>query len=509
MTERARASTESERAGIRRVAGNAFFLVLGQGATMALGVVYNGSLGRFLGANEFGLFFILSSFAAFAYVLVDWGQQRYVIRAVAQSAQRSGDLLGTGIVLRVAGTLLVCVPAGFAAWALGYGRRAEGLTVAFIVASLPFWLGQLYGMLFRGRDRMGLDAVVVVVDKSIALLLALTALYLGLGLDAIIIAEACAGGVALIVAMRLYRRVTSASIQFSIATAREMLTGGTALAATFLAVYAQSYIDAVLLSKLVPLDAVGWYAAAKTIMGALFAPASIVASVYFPGLSRAAKNPTDFTHEVRKALRPMLWLGGLTGVGTYLFADTAIRLIYGSLHFAPAANILRVFGPGLILLFMGVFFSHALTALGRERAFMVAKVCSVIVSTLLALILIPYFQRRFGNGGMGVVLAFVLSEFVVFASSLFLMPRGTLGSALVVDGARAIAAAALTSALFVVVPPMPSWLGIPICVFAFAALSWAVGLVRRADIDSLVSMARDRFVRATGARTDRGVPPHR
>jgi O-antigen/teichoic acid export membrane protein len=507
MTDRARALAEAERAGNAPVARNVFFLVLGQGVTTTLGIVYNGSLGRFLGASDFGLFFLLSSFAALAYVAVDWGQQLYVMRAVAQSPHRSGDLLGTGIALRVIVTLLVCVPAGLAAWALGYGQRVEWLIVAFIVASLPFWLGQLYGIVFRGRDRMGLDAMVAVVYKSVALLFALTALYVGLGLGGVIVAQACAGVVALFVAMRLYRLVTSGPVQFSRTTAREMLGGGAALAAMFLAVFAQSYIDAVLLSKLAPLDAVGWYAAAKSIMGTLFAPAGILASSFFPRLSRAAANPADFTREVRRALRPMLWLGGLAGVGTYLFADTAITLIYGSLHFGPAADVLRVFAPGLFLLFMGVFFSYVLTALGRERAFVVAKVCSVIVSTVLALILIPYFQRRLGNGGIGAVLAFVLSELVVFVGSLFLMPRGTLGSAHFVDGARALAAAALTAALFHVLPPMPPWLGIPICVFAFAGLSWAVGLVRRADIDLLTAMVRDRLARSSGTPTERQPPP--
>ncbi len=507
MTDSVRASAEAERAANARVVRNAFFLVVGQGATTALGIVYSGSLGRFLGATEFGLFFLLSAFAAFAYVLVDWGQQLYVIRAVAQSPQQSGDLLGTGIVLRVLGALLVCIPTSLAAWALGYGQRVEWLTAAFIAASLPFWLGQLYGIVFRGRDHMGLDATVAVVNKSFSLLFALTALYLGLGLGGVITAQACAGLVALIVAIRLYRRVTSAAVRFSTTTARQMLTGGTALALMFLAIYAQSYIDAVLLSKLVPLDVVGWYAAAKSIMGTLFAPAGILAAAFFPRLSRAAANPTDFTREVRKALRQMLWLGGLAGVGTYLFADTAIRVVYGGLHFGPAADILRVFGPGLFLLFLGVFFSHALTALGRERAFVVAKVCSVVLSTLLALILIPYFQQRYGNGGIGVVVAFVLSEFVIFASSLFLMPRGTLGSAAFVDAARAIAAAALTAALFYVVPPMSPWFGIPVCVVTFAGLSWAVGLVRRADIDLLASMVRDRFVRSSGATTENQQPP--
>ena len=116
------AGADAERAGNVRVARNAFFLVVGQGATTALGIVYSGSLGRFLGANEFGLFFLLSSFAAFAYVLVDWGQQLYVIREVARSPQRSGDLLGTGIISRGSRDPARLVPTGLAAWALGYGR---------------------------------------------------------------------------------------------------------------------------------------------------------------------------------------------------------------------------------------------------------------------------------------------------------------------------------------------------------------------------------------------------
>ena len=486
------------------LARNAFYLVLGQIATTALAIVANGALGRFLGARDFGVYFLISSFAAFVYVVVDWGQQYYGIREVARAPHRGGELLGTGLVLRTVGTVLICLPAGLAAWALGYDLRTRWFSVAFIALSLPVLLGQLYGIVFRGSDRMGLDATVSVVNKSIGLALTLGALTLGFGLGGVIVAQGIAGLVALGVAARLYRRLTTGPVRFSMATAREMLSGGTALATMGIVVYAQPYIDAVLLSKLSPRDAIGWYGAAKNIMGTLFAPALILGSAAFPRLSRAAAQPKTFAREVQTAFRPMVWLAGLAGVGTYLFADTAIGLVYGHRHFAPAGDVLRVFAPGLFLVFIDVLFGNALTALGRSNAFAIAKLGSAVLSTVLDLALIPYFQRRMGNGGVGVVLAFGLSETVMFGGSLLLMPRGTVGLPVFVDAGRAISAAALTAALFYVLPAMAPWFGIPLCVVVFTLSSILVGLLRRADLELIRAMAKDRVGRRAAADSTAG-----
>ena len=100
-------------------------LVLGQAGTMVLGILFSAALGRKLGAGDFGLYFIISSFSAFALVVVDWGQQYFGIREVARAPRRGGDLLGTGLVLRTIGTALVCLPTGLSAWLLGFDRRAR------------------------------------------------------------------------------------------------------------------------------------------------------------------------------------------------------------------------------------------------------------------------------------------------------------------------------------------------------------------------------------------------
>jgi O-antigen/teichoic acid export membrane protein len=189
-------------------------------------------------------------------------------------------------------------------------------------------------------------------------------------------------------------------------------------------------------------------------------------------------------------LRPILWFGALVGVGTYLFSDGAIELIYGHRHFGPAGTILKVFGPGFFLLFIDTLFCNALTAMGRSTEFSIAKIASVVVSTALDLVLIPLFQRRTGNGGIGVVTAFLVSEFVVFGGSFFLMPKGSLGPAALADVARAIGAAAVTGLLFHIIPPLPLAVGLPVCVLVFLVCTLAFRLVRRADLETFKDLLR-------------------
>ena len=76
-----------ERSSIH-IARNAMHLVAGQAATMVLGILFSAMLGRRLGAGDFGLYFLISSFSTFALVLVDWGQQYFGIREVAREPER-------------------------------------------------------------------------------------------------------------------------------------------------------------------------------------------------------------------------------------------------------------------------------------------------------------------------------------------------------------------------------------------------------------------------------------
>lgn len=467
------------------VARNAFNLVLGQVATTALGIVLSAALGRTLGAHDFGLYFLILSMAGFAAVFVEWGQLLFVVRELAREPHRASSLLGSAVAVRIVGAAIVSIPTWAAARAFGYEARTCAYSVAFIWSTLPFSLAQAYGMVFRARDRMGLDAAVSVVNKVAVLALTIVALRLGTGIPGVLVAQVMAGLVALATAVGFLRSLRIGRLLVSWQAARSIIAGGAPIVAMVAAVSIQPYLDAMILSKLVPPTSVGWYGAARNIMGTLFAPSLILASAFYPRLSRAANQPGALTGELRAALRPMLWLGALGGVGTYLFADVAVALIYGARGFGPAGAILRYFSLGLFAMFVDVLLGHAITATGHAVGFAVTKFGSVIVSTALDFVLIPHFQAHAGNGGIGVIVAFIASEVVVLAGSIYLLPRGSLGLKVLADVVRALGAAAATGAVLLALPSFSPVLAIPACVLIFAAISLALGLATRSDVELL------------------------
>jgi O-antigen/teichoic acid export membrane protein len=491
-----RPDATTEHASGAGLARNAFNLVVGQAVTTALAIVLSAALARKLGAQDFGLYFLVTTMCTFAYVFVEWGQPYFVIRQLAREPLRSGEVLGSALVLRLVLTIAVTVPAGLIAWALGYGPRTTWLLVLLVLGSAPQFLFQGYSMVFRARDRMGSDAVVSVAYKALTLGLTLPALALGTGIPGCIVALAVAAGGALMVARRLYGRLGVPPLRFEPRMARELLVAGVPILAMTAATSAQPYLDAIILSKLVPAAVMGWFGAAKGILGTLMAPAVILGTAAYPRIARASGDPVLLRREVRSAFRPLLLLGALAATGTYLFAGAVIGLIYGSRGFGPAATILEVFSPGLFLLFVDILLGNVLYASGRGTGFAVAKVASVLLGTALDLLLIPLFQQRFGNGGIGVLVAFALSELTVFTGAMIVLPRGILGAATGLDVVRALGAAAATIAVLRLMPAVPPWVGIPLCVGLFGAASIALGLVDRRDLSVLQSLLRRQPIEA-------------
>ena len=192
---------------------------------------------------------------------------------------------------------------------------------------------------------------------------------------------------------------------------------------------------------------------------------------------------------MQNALRPLLWLGALGATGTLLFAETAVGLIYGP-GFAPAATILKVYAPALFLVFIDILLGNTLYAAGAAVGFAVVLAVKVLVSAGLSLVLVPILQARTGNGGIGIVLSFALSELVVLSGALVLLPRGTLTGAAAVDTGACPGSAGLTLLLFWAIPSLNPWLGIPLCIATFSGASWLLGLMRQRDVEALLGIFR-------------------
>jgi O-antigen/teichoic acid export membrane protein len=479
------------------LARNAFHLGVGQIATTVLTMLLSAALARTLGAAEFGLLYLLNSIATFAYVFVDWGHGPYVTREIARHPERAGELMGSVLVVRFATAALMCGIAVSLTWMLGYEPRTRVYAALMILSWLPQFLALTYAWAFRGRERMEYDARIQMVLKFSHLVIAMGVLALGGRVLAFIPVAAAAGAITLVVARHFYRKLGLSSLFFSRATAWELLRDGAPMLAIALAVAVQPYIDANLLYKLAPTNVVGWFGASWVIAGTLVAPATILGATLYPRLSTVTGDEREFRRTLRTGLRPLLLVAVLGAVGTYLFAHVAIGLIYSERQFGPAADILRAFTPALMLIYVDMLLGYAILALGKATQLAKAKVIAVLVTTGVELVLIPFFQSRVGNGGIGVVLAMMCGELVMVTSAMLLI-RHVIDRGILFDFARALTAGILAILLFKALPQVTPFVGIPLCVVMFAALAMAVGLIGRADLAVVSSMlGRNRVMPAT------------
>jgi O-antigen/teichoic acid export membrane protein len=288
----------------------------------------------------------------------------------------------------------------------------------------------------------------------------------------------------------MYRSLHLPTISATTSTARELLRDGASLLAISLAVAIEPFFNANILYKLSSPTVVAWYGAAWNIAGTLIAPATILGATMYPRLSTAADDAVEFKRTFDISFRLLLLLAVLGAVGTYLFADVPVALIYSLQKFGPAADTLRAFAPVLLLMYVDVFLGTAILAAGRAGPLAGAKVASVVVTTGLVFVLVPLCQARFGNGGLGVMYAMTIGELLMLVAAGFLI-RKALDGRTIADVCRSLVAGVATVLLIRLLPSLTPFLAIPMCIFAFGVLSLLVGAVKRSDVTMLLGSFRN------------------
>jgi O-antigen/teichoic acid export membrane protein len=468
---------------------NIMHLGLGQVATTILTILLNAAMARTLSSSDFGLLYLLTSIATFAYVIVDWGHGQHIIRETARHPERSGDLLGSALAVRTAGALVASAVAVATTWLLGYDMRTRLLAGALILAWLPQYLGLSFGWVFRARERMDRDAVLNVLLKVATLIGSIICLALGGRLPGLVLAWSVAGSLTLLLGIFIYRRLKLPPISAKMSTVRELLRDGASLLVLALAVAIEPYINANILYKMSSPAVVGWYGAAWTIAGTLIAPVTILAATMYPRLSMAAGDPAEFKRAFDISFRPLFLLAVLGAIGTYLFADVPVALIYSLPKFAPAADNVRAFAPVLLLMYVDLFLTTALVAAGKAARLASAKIASVVVMTGLAFFLVPFCQARFGNGGLGVMYATTIAELLMLGTAAFLI-RDVFNARSIGDVCLGLVAGAATVLLIRPLTALTPFLAIPMCIVLFGGLSLLLGVVRRSDVEMVLASFR-------------------
>ena len=418
-------------------------LVGSQLVTTPVSMLVQALIARQLGAGPFGAIYFATATLGVWYLFVEWGGHAQVAAEVARDRRAGARLFASGMLLRMllATAVLIAIPP-FGRW-MGYGDTVR-LALSLISLKLALQgLGALCLAVVRGFEKVHWQAGSAIFGNLTEAALVVIVLWQGGGLEGVLMAQVVAAAVALVVQVGMVGQLHLGLWQPDWRTAWSILRGGFSFLMLDIVMRLQPFVDATFLSHLAPAEALGWHGAASRIAGVLVFPALTLNFALYPTLARLWKSdrPT-YDSLVRLGLRTVALVGVLAGTGTAIFAPWAVSGIYGNEGYAPAGATLSVMSVFIVLVYVSIILGPAISAAGRQWRWCAAQSLCLVVSALLDPLLIPWAQRAYGNGSLGVGIAIGIAEVAMVACGVLILPPGILTRALGRTVLRCLLAAA-------------------------------------------------------------------
>jgi O-antigen/teichoic acid export membrane protein len=463
---------------------NTLILVGAQLIGTPLTILINAFMGRYLGADDLGYAYLAGTLTGFGFLFVEWGQGGVIPAAVAQDRSRASVLMGSALAWKAAAALVVSLLLLGACWILHYSVTFQSILLIVAVQCTIVALSSVCQDVVRGFERTDVAAFGKLAGLLLSVALVIPTLVMGGGLKAVLVAQMVAQLLVFGVVWRLTRRVVP-SVSASRLELRGLVTHGTSFLAFGLALTLQGNVDAVFLSKLTSAEVVGWHAAAQKLQGALVIPASALISALYPTLARLyVEDMNAFRTTASRSLKGTAILAVPLALCCAIYRDVGISL-YSERAFAPAGQNLLILSGVLFLVYFSMPLGTALVAAGGQRKWAVVQASCVLVSFGLDPVLIPWFQKRYGNGGLGICVGGVVSEVFMVGTAMVLSPKGIVDRSLATTMVKAGLAGVMMVGVAYLLRGWNPLLAAPPALAAYAGGLWLLRGIEPEQIDAV------------------------
>jgi O-antigen/teichoic acid export membrane protein len=361
---------------------------------------------QFLDAADYGRFSFALALTTIFETIMDLGLSQVTARAVARrqdtAAQLFRHVLGLKLVW-VAGALVLLV-------IVAPILRSDPTVIRLcyllgLSAAVRSYLLTARGLL-QGLSRFDLEAVAVVTDRVLLLVLGATALWAGYGLTGLALAFVVARLLMLFVVAAVLRPLVGAvRPQFDREAWRGLQASALPLGFFMLTLNMYTYIDTVILGMMRSDAETGWYAASYRIYEGLTYAPSVLAAVLTPRLSALfVQDRRGHRGLMLRGLAASIALGILLG-SIAVWAAPQIVALFGK-DYAPAVAPLRILAGGSVLVFSTWILHAGAISINLDRRLFLTTVIGLSVNVVLNILFIPRW------GISGAAWATVLAEAV-------------------------------------------------------------------------------------------------
>lgn len=477
----------------RNIAATLATQLISWGLTFAVTLV----LPRYLGAAGLGKLTFAASFVGVFAAFVSLGTSTALVKMIARSRERLGELLPAALLLRVPLALLLIGVASLAVWALGYPALTRLLVLLAALGMLGSTLNDALGAALQGLENIPRQSVGFLVDRFLSSALTISLVFCHAPIWAIASVGLGTSLAALLVNLSAFRGLLPDLRRPSRETTLGLARAGLPFLGwgLFLTLYGQT--DPIVLSLVCGDVTVGWYAAAFRLVGTtLFLPTAITTAL-LPTLSRLySENPAQFQSLARRTLTLVMLCSLPIALVLILLPGQLIALLHYPASFKSSIPVLRVGGVGVLLWFAAnVLGTTVVASDGQSKMFRVSVVATVI--GIPACVLGAYLgQKGWHNGAVGAMVSDVLLETYLVGAYLRMVPKGTFDMSSLGLLGRSLAAAVPVGAFLWLLSQqgMGLWIVAPSLVI-YAGLCWVLRCLSPADM----AMARQILTRKAGA----------
>jgi O-antigen/teichoic acid export membrane protein len=468
------------------IPANTLAAVVSQVGGRALGLLVVVLLVRHFPVDAYGRFAFAFTLALFVAPWLDLGTDAHATRLLAMAPERTREVLGASLALKLALWAAVAPLALLVGAALGYPRPTLELLLAALVAGGVTALAASFATIFRARRRLDIEAGLSLAGRAATVALTLAALAAAGGILAMGWAQVGGGLAALAAAGWLgLRHGAWPRLAGAWRAWPELIRGGMPFAATAVLVMIYFRIDTLMLAHLSGERSVGFYNANVNLVFAAMLLSQALVMAVFPVLA-GVRDPAEETARrvMRRGLGLSLAAALPIAIAAAFFGRPILTLLYGA-PYAEGARSLALLMGTLPALFVTNLVGHALGALGRQRLVLGVAAVNAAVNVALNLWLIPRFDYD------GASAATLVTELVgVGAFAALLRP---LRAAWVDAGAisRVLAANAGLLLLWVALRGQPWLVALLGGVACYGTALFLMRLIRREDFAAWAAPSRE------------------
>jgi O-antigen/teichoic acid export membrane protein len=261
---------------------------------------------------------------------------------------------------------------------------------------------------FQAYERVGLVAIVLIVQRWVTTTVAVAALLAGAGLVTVVLIYAAGSlSAAALGTWMMYRNIGRPRLRVDVRGALRVTREAFPIGIALVALTVLFRVDMAMLAIFKPARQVGDYGAAYKLLEttAFFSWAVNVAVL--PSLARLTPATVPSVGEVyQRGLKLVIALTLPVATGAIILAGPIISLIYGA-QYAPAAKALALLAPTIALFPISQLSSQLFFAQGRRPTVAIVYALVALENIALNLVLIPRFSLE------GAALGTSISELLV------------------------------------------------------------------------------------------------